>query len=90
MILLFLVKNMFIYLDKYRCWFIEDIDISEGKATLSCLALSFIFSHRVIIPPVGKSHLQVSNKLTGEIAKAFIEDIKIAYDNIVTKRKINN
>ena len=66
-------KNMFIYLDKYRCWFIEDIDISEGKATLSCLALSFIFSHRIIIPPTGKSHLQVSNKLTGEIAKAFID-----------------
>ena len=66
-------KNMFIYLDKYRCWFIEDIDISEGKATLSCLALSFIFSHRIIIPPTDKSHLQVSNKLTGEIAKAFID-----------------
>ena len=66
-------KNMFIYLDKYRCWFIEDIDISEGKATLSCLALSFIFSHRIIIPPTGKSHIQISNKLTGEIAKAFID-----------------
>lgn len=66
-------KNMFIYLDKYKCWFIEDIEIDNGKATLSCLSLAFIFSHRIIIPPIGKSHLQVSNKLTGEIAKEFID-----------------
>ena len=66
-------KNMFIYLDKYRCWFIEDINIENDMATITCLSLNFILSHRVIIPPNGKTHLQVSNKLTGEIIKTFIE-----------------
>lgn len=71
-------KNMFIYLDKYKCWFVEDIDISDGKATITALALSFIFGHRLIIPPTGKTHLQVSNKLTGEIAKTFIDSCLVS------------
>ena len=50
-------------------------------------------SFRIIDPASQLEIAQIwygTNRMPEEIAKAFIEDIKIAYDNIVTKRKINN
>lgn len=79
-------KNMFIYLNKYQCFYIEEIDISKNEATISCLTLDFLFAHRIIIPPPGKSHLQVANKLTGEIAKVFIEQCLVSATD--TRRNI--
>lgn len=67
-------KNMILYLDKYNCWYIEEINIENDIATITALNLSFIFSHRIILPPKNKTHLQVANKLTGEIAKIFIDN----------------
>lgn len=80
-------KNTIIYLDEYKCWYIEEIGIEEDIATIKALSLNFILGHRITIPPKGFTHISYKNSLSGEIIKAFVRETMI--ESPIVSRNIN-
>lgn len=65
-------KNLILYLDKFHCWYIEDIEIENDSATITALSLAFIFSHRIIIPLINETHLR-KTALSGKVIEYLID-----------------
>lgn len=83
-----LSKNKILYLDRFNCWYIEEISITDDIATITALTLNFILGHRITIPRLGESHLVYKNQMTGDIIKNLISSCLIASPDM--NRNIKN
>ena len=74
----FLQKNFLLYLDKFNCWYIEEISINEDIATITALTLNFILGHRITIPRRGLSHISFKKTLTSDVIKSLVNECLIS------------
>lgn len=69
----YISKDMILYLDTFKCWYIEEISIDNDIATITALNLSFILSHRITVPLKGDTHLSCKKTLSGDVIKYLID-----------------